>query len=167
MQTVLTEFRAELNRSLSADRRFLADVELDWYLRNVDGIHAYTEAHRLADPFEVLVRRVALSATLGSFGIVLAPESPFGADRLFRLISAEITDERIAEAKRLGPVWRKLDRAAMARLMRLKHLLALAAMVQPRLTNQSDVDRVDSWRSVYELLPVAGSKNVMPDHRSP
>ncbi|WP_143266181.1 MULTISPECIES: hypothetical protein [Amycolatopsis] len=166
VQTLLTEFRAELNRSLSADRRFLAGAELDWYLRNLDGILTYTEAHRLADPFEVLVRRVALSGTLGGFGIVPAPESPFGADRLFRLISAEITDERLTKAKRLGPVWCNVDRVTVSRLLRLKHLFTLAAMVQPRLTNDSDVEKVDSWRPVYELLPVAGSENVMPDHRS-
>lgn len=42
VQTVLAEFRAELNRSLSADRRFLAGVELDWYLRNLDGVAVST-----------------------------------------------------------------------------------------------------------------------------
>lgn len=37
-------------------------------------------------------------------------------------------------------------------------------MVQPRLPDHSDVERVDHWRSVYELLPVAGRRRVGMAH---
>jgi hypothetical protein len=130
-----------------------------------DDILTYTESRQLADRFPALVRRVQLSRTLDQAGIVVDPESPFGADRLFRQISAQVTEERIAEAKRIGPVWETLDRPMMAHLLRLKHLPSLAALVQPRLTNQRDVEKVDSWRAVWQLLPVAGRPSTMPDHR--
>lgn len=165
VQAIMTRFRTELKRSLSADRRMLDGVEVGWYLQILDEILTYTESRQLADPFRVLVWRVLLSGTLAEFGIVVESGSPFSADPLFRQISTQITEERIAEAKRLGPVWQTLDRPVMAHLLRLKQLLGLAAMVQPRLTNQCDVDKVDSWRPIWKLLPATGSQNTMPDHR--
>ncbi|GHF79661.1 hypothetical protein FHX82_005796 [Amycolatopsis bartoniae] len=77
-------------------------------------------------------------------GIVIEPGTPFDANRLFRVVLANVTEERVAEAMRLGPFWRTLDRATMSRLMRLKHFLKLAAVLQPRLSDHRDVDRVDS-----------------------
>ncbi|TVT56344.1 hypothetical protein FNH05_08395 [Amycolatopsis rhizosphaerae] len=156
VQLALTLFRADLRTSLSAERRSLAGVEIGWYLRNLDDILTYLEARGLAERFEVLVRRVLLSATLDEAEIAVEAGSPFSADRLFRQISAEVTAERVAEARRLGPVWQTLDRPEIVRLLRLRHLLALADAVRPRLSDEADVRKIDEWRPLLELLPSAG-----------
>jgi hypothetical protein len=130
----------------------LTAAESDRFLQAADEMLSFLGERQLMSRHEVLTRRLNLASALAESGIPL-PNSPVAADRVVRQVIAEVTPDRLAEAGRLGPVWKTLGNAEILRLRHLKQLIRLALDLREHLDDGGSAATVSSWQPVYSVLP--------------
>ena len=106
VQALTMPLVSRLRHPEDAEER-LSEAVLGGFLRSAGEVLAFLEEEGLMGRHEVLTRRLGLASALAASGLSL-PESPLTADRVVRQVIAEVTPDRLAEAKRIAPGWPEL-----------------------------------------------------------